>query len=138
MTESSIRNLNTYGLAVSELGLVILAIALWIFHGFDFSELTTTIAIIVPIFASHVALIIGYVIANRGNTLDASKVVSHEFGVLSFAFWIVLVLLIATFMLLKAFNVAFQNFEEFKVLVATAEIILGGFIGKFIEALYKN
>jgi hypothetical protein len=138
MTESSIRNLNTYGLVFSELGIIILAFVLWIFHGFDFSELTTTIAIIFPIFASHVALIIGYVIANRDKTPDVSKLVSREFGVLSVIFWIVLVMLIAMFMLLKAFNVAFQNFEEFKAVVTLAEIILGGSIGKFTKALYET
>jgi hypothetical protein len=138
MTEGSLRKNTSYGLVAAHFLLILLVFLLWAFHGFTFSEMTTTVAVLLPIFATHTTAITKYLVKNRAVVVDTNpKLVTGEFKFMALGIPTVFVLLILSLILLKAFNIAFGTFDEFKISLALCESIFGVYMTLIITALYK-
>lgn len=138
MTEASVRNHLSYLLIVGHFGVLLLVVVLWSLHGFTFPEMTTSIALIAPMFATYTTAIIQYIVKNRNAPKPSSKPVSTGFVFISFllpAVFLAVLLLMVTF---KAFNIAFDGFDQFKIALAICESAFGVYIGKVVSALFKK
>jgi|SRR5665213_162246 len=139
MTEGSLRRITSYGLIAAHFLLIVLVFLLWAFHGFTFSEMTTTVAVLLPIFATHTTAIAKYLVKNRVVVADANaKMITGEFKFLALFPPTVFVLLILVLILLKAFNLAFGTFDEFKISLALCESIFGVYMTLIVTSLYKQ
>jgi hypothetical protein len=139
MTEGSLRRNTSYGLIAAHFSLIVLVFLLWAFHGFTFSEMTTTVAVLLPLFATHTTAIAKYLVKNRVVVVDANaKMITGEFKFLALFLPTAFVLLILVLILLKAFNLAFGTFDEFKILLALCESIFGAYMTLIVTALYKQ
>lgn len=138
MTESKTRTALGLFLVVSHFAVLVLIITLHFFGGFTFDEMTTAVAIITPMFASFTTVIVSQVIAERTQFRAASKQVSMAFVFLSFFFPVLLVAYLVAIILLRAFNVAIENFENFKGLLALGETAFAVYIGQFVKSLFKQ
>lgn len=123
-------------LIVSHLGLISLPIILFFVKGFLFEELTTTLALVIPVFASYTTVIVQYNIKHR-HSRETRRQLSLEFVVIGFAMPTIFVLLLASAMLGKAFNVAFRDFEQFKAIAVTIESLFAVYVGLFISNLFE-
>jgi len=139
MTEGSLRRNVSYGLITAHFFLILLVFLIWAFQGFTFSEMTTTVAVLLPLFATHTAAIAKYLVKNRVAVVDANaKTITAEFRFLALFPPTAFVLLILVLILLKAFNVAFTTFDDFKISLALCESIFGVYVTSIVTALYKQ
>ena len=139
MTETDVRRTVTYILCCSHFTVVVLVTVIWIFRGFTFSEMTTTVSLLVPMFATSTTAAIKYVIANRKKRADTTDTeVSREFTRVSIALPVVFAAGLVALICLKAFNVAFESFDQFKILLALCESCFGIYLALIVAALYKK
>jgi hypothetical protein len=138
MTESKTRTALGLFLVVSHFAVLLLIITLHFFGGCKFDEMTTAIAIITPMLASFTTVIVNQVITERSLVADASENVSTPFVFLSFFFPVLFVGYLVAVILLRAFNLAIENFEHFKGLLALGETAFAVYIGQFIRSLFKQ
>ncbi|SRR6266404_2893941 len=137
MTESKTRTALGLFLVVSHFAVLLLTITLHFYGGFTFDEMTTAVAIITPMFASFTTVVVSHVIAERSEVRASGKV-SGAFAFLSFFFPVLFVGFLVAVILLRAFNLAIENFEHFKVLLALGETAFAVYIGQFIRSLFKQ
>jgi hypothetical protein len=98
--------------------------------------MTTTIAIIVPMFSVYTSAIIKNIIAERTVLNDRSPPVSGQYVLLSWALPSVFVAAIFAVVMLKAFNLGFSSFEEFKGVLMAAEAVFGAYVGLVIGSMF--
>jgi hypothetical protein len=138
MTESKTRTALGLFLVISHFAVLLLIITLHFLGGFKFDEMTTAVAIITPMFASFTTVIVSQVITERSQVAAASENVSAPFVFLSFFFPVLFVGYLVAVILLRAFNLAIENFEHFKGLLALGETAFAVYIGQFIKGLFKQ
>lgn len=135
MTEGRLRN----GLALFVLSthclIPLVAFGLFLVDGFLYEELTTTLGLVVPLFAASVTAITRFIIRNRSSA-DSLVRVNGAFVVLSYGLASFLVLAVVGLMVLKAFNYGLSSFEQFKVLLGISQGVYGVYLGRVITALY--
>jgi hypothetical protein len=138
MTENQNRQYISRGLVVSHLLIILLVMILWGIHGFTFSEMTTTVAIIVPMFATYTTTIIRSIIATRTRAIASSVEVSKDYAFFSLLIPSIFVLCLFAATILKAFNIAFDSFDQFKIVIGLLEGIFGVYTGLFVTALFPK
>lgn len=136
MTENSLKI--TVGLCVvlSYFSLIILVIVLYALGGFLFEEMTTTTALIVPMFGVYTAAIIKYILANRAMSDDKSAIVTKAFLFISFFLPFVFIASLCSIILLKAYNIAFSNFDQFKLTLGVLQTAFGVYMGLLLTTLF--
>jgi|SRR5215471_7438461 len=137
MVEGRIRKGLGLFIIASHFGAIILVIGLFFAHGFLFEEMTTTLALVVPMFASYTTAIVRYIIKHR-HSPESQRTVSMEFAFLAFSLPSIFVLCVFAMIVAKALNLAFQNFDQFKTLLAVLESLFGLYVGYFITELFEQ
>jgi hypothetical protein len=139
VNESAVRRVACYCIVGAQFGLFILVIILWALKGFTFPEMTTTLAIMVPMLAAYTSAVVSYVITNKieDNQLISSQV-TREFALFSMFVPVFFVLVLGGLIVMKAFGSAFQTFEEFKALLAIVEAIFGAYFASVVKSLFKS
>ncbi|MGF7179398.1 hypothetical protein [Tunturiibacter psychrotolerans] len=138
MTEDQNRQYVSRGLVLSHLSIILLVMILWVFHGFTFSEMTTTVALIVPMFATYTATIVRSTIATRTRAIATSSEVSKDYALFSLLIPSVFVVCLFTATILKAVNIGFDTFDQFKIVIGLLEGIFGVYTGLFVTALFPK
>ena len=105
-------------------------------HGFLFEELTTTIALIVPMFSVYTTAVIKSIIANRAKRNDETPLVSGQYIFISWLFPVIFTVYLLSLVVLKAFNLAFSSFEQFKTMLVGSETIFGAYAGLVISSMF--
>ncbi len=110
---------------------------LYFFGGFLFEEMTTTIALIIPMFSIYTTSIIKYIIANKNKIETELKLINKAYAFIAFAIPLIFVLLILSIVFMKVFNIGFSSFEQFKTMLAISETAFGAYIGLVLTSLFE-
>lgn len=138
MTEGNIKKwLGVFLVSVHFL-ILLLVILFWLLGGFLTEEMTTTIAIIAPFFAAYTAAVIRYVISTKYQTASLERPVSGVFVVFAFGIPAMFAIVVAGSVALKAFNLGITSFENFKIMLATAETVFGVYAAQMIFSLFDR
>jgi hypothetical protein len=139
MTEKTLKNLLGILIISTQVLAIALTLILWVFTGFTFDEMTTTIALIIPMLGVYIPPLYKYFYDQRlssqlSNQGDRNLSASYIFTVLLFPSFLIL-LLIASIML-KALNVRFSSFEEFKGMLTIIQFLFGAYAMQLITRLF--
>ena len=140
MNELKLKNRVGLFLIIAQFALVTLVFVLYLFDGYDYPELTDTIALMFPMLSVYTAGIVKFFISNRNNvTTTRAQVgtITSQFVFITWFFSGFFVFLLFAVVILKPFQV-FDNFEQFKGFLATIEGLFGGFTGAVISALLDD
>jgi hypothetical protein len=138
VTEYRLKNTIAIFLIIGHLLSIILVVVLRIADGFLQDEMTTAIALLTPMFAVYTTAVIAHLIDTRHTIADTSPVVTGVFVFLATLLPFLFVLSIICLILLKGFNIAFSNFEEFKTILAIIGTMFALYLGAVIRSLYKS
>ena len=136
MTEIELKNRLGIFLIITHFAVLLLVIVLSFSGGFEFPEMTTSISLITPMFASYSAIIIKYIVRNRKQFPPDSSAVTHSFVFIAFFLPSVFILVLMSVIILKA--VSLVSFEEFKAMIAISETIFGIYIGLVVFPLFEK
>ena len=138
MTESKLKNQIGFLLIIINVLLIILTIVLYLFGGFMFDELTTILAIIVPMFSVYTTAIIKYIVDNKHFYTHADEQVSKQYVIISWFFPIIFGLFMATALILKSFNFGISSFEQLKYMLVASETFFGGHAGLILSSMFES
>jgi hypothetical protein len=138
MTESKVKELLAYFLVIAHFGIIVIVITSWVLRGFTFAEMTTTVALIVPMVATYTTPVIHYAIKNRNVGIGRSRPVTRVFVFISFLVPSIFITSLCAMIALKATNFAFDDFDQFKISLALCESAFGIYIGSIVAALFKR
>jgi hypothetical protein len=138
MTEIELKNRLGLFIVASHFGILILVIMFWLSNAFLTEEMTTTVAIIAPFLTTYATAIVRYIIDSRHDVSPVSKPLTGIFVLVTFAIPGAFVVLIAGAIILKAFNVGLDTFENFKIMLATTETIFGLYVGQLLFSLFER
>ncbi len=99
--------------------------------------MTTTLALIFPIFGLYITAIIKFLITNSAKQSTDSLTVTREFVFISFLIPLLFVLFLTSIIILKTLNTGFSTFEEFKATLSLGETALGVYVGLILSSLYE-
>lgn len=136
MIESKLRIAVGLTVVLSHLALLILIIALYVAGGFLFEEMTTTVALIIPMFGIYATAVIRYIVATKALTSNDNTAVTTSYAFISFLLPILFVILLAGAICMKAFNIAFANFEQFKIMLGVLETAFGAYMGIVLSSMF--
>lgn len=106
--------------------------------GYDFSKLTTTLALIVPMFAGYTSVIVKFIIQNAQQPSNGQVAVSWSMVMLSFFFAVIFVTAIIVVVLLRTWNVAFGDFDQFKWILGAIETAFAIYLSQIISSVYGS
>lgn len=138
MTENSLRERIGVLLILLHFGVLALIFISFLNGGFRFDELTTSIAIIAPMFAGYTTAIVIHFSRNRFKARDTSQEVTSIFAVMSAAFPLAFFAALITCVLLFSTSRVFANFEEFKGTLTLLEAIFAAYVANFVYTLFEK
>src|SRR5262245_38910244 len=127
MKESNLRLAVGLSVLIAHFSTILLVAVLFFAGGFLFEELTTTVAIILPLFSAYTTAFVKYVIATRIATTGAQVIVSGIFATLSIAFPLLMFLSLVIVVFLHAYG-RFESFEQFKITLGLVEVVFGAYL----------
>lgn len=136
MTERTLKYRVGWFLVLVHVAVLLLVLGLYVAGGFDFDQLTTICAIIVPMFAGYTTSITAFIVNDRFVGDDTSRPVSGSFVAMSFAFPALFALVISGAVLLQASALTFKNFEQFKQALILVEGLFAVYAGRFVYAMF--
>lgn len=138
MTESRLRAILGILLIVSQFGVILATVYVYVRGGLKFDEMTTAVALLVPMFAVHTTTVVKFFIAHKHVTNPREVPVTNTFVFLSFFFPVVFVLALLCVIGLKSYGIALASFVEFKAALALVQTCFAVYIGLFISSLYES
>jgi hypothetical protein len=136
MTEMTLRGRIGLLLIFSNILVVITTVVLFFLNGFLFDEMTTTVALIVPMFSVYTTAIIKAIVANRTQVKDESPTVSKQYALISWLFPSIFTAYLIVLVILKAFNIGFASFEQFNAMLVGSEAIFGAYVGLVVGSMF--
>jgi hypothetical protein len=106
--------------------------------GFKFEDLTTTVAIIVPMFAGYSTAVTTFIINDRHNRNTRSPRVSSVYTKMSFAFPLAFTLILASAIFAQSFGLVFKEFEQFKLALVLIEGTFAVYVGRFVYSMFER
>lgn len=139
MTESQLKNYIGIFIMLSHFFIILLLIFLGIRRvgGFSFEEMTTAIALISPMFSLYTTAIIKYVMSNKVYKKLKEKRLSKIYIFISFFLPILFIASLILIIILKAFNIAFSEFEEFKIMLGVNQTAFGAYTALVLSSLFE-
>lgn len=124
----------------SQLLTIFWLLALYLVGGFAFDDLTTSIALLSPLFAGFTTMIVKDAVAEAepGSEPGATRALPWGYAFLTVVFcagFTIYLLLIVT---LKGFNIGFASFDQFKVLLGVSETLFGVYVGSLMPTLFTH
>ena len=123
---------------ISHFLILILILVCKFMGGFSFDELTTTIGLVVPLFATYTSSIIKDIVKNAQVTPSIEKLYSAPFRFITLFLIGLFFAYLVTIVVMKAFNYGFEDFEQFKILLGLSEAIFGAYIAQIIFSMYEH
>lgn len=137
MTEDALRNRVGVFLILSNLAVVFTALCFYFLGGFLFEEITTTIALIVPMFSVYTTAIVRSFVAHRRSTEDTSPKVSGTYVFIAWLFPVVFTAYLVALVVLKSYSIGFATFEQFKALLIASETVFGAYVGLVLSSMFR-
>ncbi|MCP4348644.1 MAG: hypothetical protein GY795_24455 [Desulfobacterales bacterium] len=134
MTEAQLRTRIGLFLIISHFSIILSVVVLQIFGGFLFEEMTTTVALIIPMFSIYTTAIIKNIISNKILTEKRSERVTREYIFITFMIPSVFVLFLVAIIILKSLNTV--SFEQFKIMLTVSETVFGTYVGLVLASFF--
>jgi hypothetical protein len=138
MTEHELKVKLGVTLVASHFGILMLLMVLFAAGGFRFEDFTTTVAIIVPMFAGYSTAVTTFIVNDRHSRNTRSPRVSSVYTMMSFAFPLVFTLILASAILAQSFGVVFRDFEQFKQALVLIEGTFAIYVGRFVYSMFER
>jgi len=138
MNEVSFKNRLGIFLVLAHFGILTLVVVLWLNEYYLKEQMTTAISIIAPFFATYTTAIIKYMISGKNQRGGRGRVLSEGFVFIGFLVPLLFVSFVASAVILKAYNIGLKDFEDFKIMLGTAETIFGVYVGQLIFSLFEQ
>ncbi len=115
-------------------------LALYFIGGFAFNDLTTSIALLMPLFAGFTTMIVKDAIAEAAPEAAAirTRELPWDFGFLTLAFCGSFTAYLFLIVTLKGFSVGFSSFDQFKMLLGASETVFGVYVGYLMPTLFTQ
>jgi|LakMenEpi03Aug12_release.lakeMendotaPanAssembly.Ray.scaffolds.fasta_scaffold331958_2 hypothetical protein len=137
MKESQLKNAIGIFIILSYFLVILLTLVVWLLGGLLFEEMTTTIALIIPMFSLYLTAILKYIIANKMPQTMREKRLSKVYIFISFLIPILFLIVLITIILMKSFNVGFSDFEQFKIMLGVIQTAFGAYMGLILSSLFE-
>jgi len=137
MKKNKLQNILGVYLILSHFGIIVLIFILFLPMN-DFSQLTTTLGLIVPMFSLYTTAIIRFIVKNMENTINSEKSVSKMFTFISFLIPSLFVVYLSSIIVLKTYNFALSDFDDFTIIIGLSESFFGIYVGQIIVNLYEE
>jgi hypothetical protein len=115
-------------------------VAIWTKGGFDFDEFTTTVAIVAPLLASHIAAIVAFAQTGATDSFQQreDRRIPRLNAIIAVTPPIALLALIVFSIYGKGFNLISITFEQFKVLIAVINSMFGVYVSSLVTFYIKR
>lgn len=115
-------------------------IILYFLGGFAFEDLTTAIALLVPLFAGFTTMIVRDAVAQASPEArpEQNRQMPWAFRFLTLTFTAGFSVYLFVIVTLKGFNLGFRTFEEFKILLGVSETVFGVYVGILLPTLFTH
>lgn len=138
MTELKLKNQVGILIILANLAIIILVLVLFVMGGFLFDEMTTIIALTVPMFSVYTTAILKNIVSTRTEiAVDDGPTVTTQYTFVSWLIPSAFCVYLGTIILLKALNVGFSSFEQFKVMLVASETIFGAYVGIVLSSMFE-
>lgn len=137
MRETTVRAWCGLGMVFAHVAVSVVLFLFYLRGGFSFSELTTSLGILSPMFMAYTGIIVPYFARNRYlRSAPSGRSLNVPFVILTFTIPALFLagLLGATY--LKAYNLAFSTFEEYKATLLVVESVIGVYLGPLVRPLF--
>ena len=135
MTEVQLKSRVGLFLIISHFSIILFIVILYLFNGFLFEEMTTAIALIIPMFSIYTTAIIKHIIANRTQRQAWSKTGTGEYTFIVFFIPSLFVFFLVVIVFLNVFNVV--AFEQFKIMLGMSETAFGTYVGLILSSMFE-
>ncbi len=135
MTESQLKSRIGIFLIISHFSIIILVIILYLLGGFLFDEMTTTVALIIPMFSVYTTAIVKHIIANKNQGRSWSKSTTSEYTFIVFLIPSLFISFLVAINFIKVFNLV--TFEQFKIMLAIGETVFGAYVGLVLSSMFE-
>lgn len=137
MTDSKLKIAVGLFVVLSHLTLLLLIVVLFVAGGFLFEEMTTTVALVIPMFSIYTTAIINYIISSKRVLSSTDELVTKQYVFVSFLLPVLFVFLVGAAICMKAFNITFANFEQFKIMLGVLEVAFGTYMGIVLSSMFE-
>ena len=138
MTERQLKYKVGMALVLSHVAIILVIISFRFANGFNTDEFTTLLALVTPMFSGYTASIIAFVVTDRHVAADTSQPVTSVFVALTLLLPLLLAGLTIVAIAVKAYNLVFTDFEDFKRFLIALESIFAVYVGMLIYALFPR
>jgi len=133
------RRLQTHvGLLVLAFHFLAISLSVWLYMSglFLFSEMTTIVALVTPLFATYSAAILRHFVEHQ-YSMASGRRVSGTYALLSYSLPTLLGAITVGAIALKALTGSFASFEEFKNILGIVEGCFGIYAGVLLKDLFR-
>jgi hypothetical protein len=126
------------GVVVCHLLLFFLLFFFYVRGGFLSGEMMTSLGLMAPMFASFVAIVVDEL---TDSSPVASASVAKMRGAFVFMSWLFLLAyagFMVTIIVLKAYNIGIDSFDDFKLMIAAGETFCGVYLARFVKTLFQK
>jgi hypothetical protein len=138
MTDLQLRNWVGLFLVIAQFSLIAMVLILWASTRFLFEEMTTTIALLTPMFAIYTTSVVKHLISHRNQTGRPGHRVSPAFSFISFFFPCAFVAGLAAMIWLKSRGSVFASMEQFKTALGIVQTSFAVYLGLLINSLFDS
>ena len=135
MTEQQLKRLIGLFIVISHFSVVIFVIGLYFARAFLFEEMTTIVALILPMFSVYTTAIIKYVIATKTMQRRGAKL-NSEYIFITFLIPALFVASLFGIIFAKSLNYGFSSFDQFKNLLGLIQVIFGAYMGLILSTMF--
>jgi len=136
MTETRLKKQAGLFILLAHVLSVLLVVALFFLGGFTFEQMTTSVAIITPMFAGVTTQIVGWFTEHQYVADDLSRPVTPEYRLLTYAWPAILGVLIWCATLAQAASLVFDDFEQYKLALVFFEGLFAAYAARFMKSLF--
>lgn len=136
MTDIQLRNWVGLFLVVAQFCLIGLVLVLWAYHRFLFEEMTTTVALLTPMFAIYTTSVVKHLVSHRSETGKSGAQLSPAFSFISFFFPGAFVAGLAAMIWFKSTGSGFASMEQFKTALGIVQTSFAVYLGLLINSLF--
>lgn len=138
MTESRLRSLVGVFWIIAQIAVMAFAVVRYVQGYLLYDDLTTAVALILPMFAVHAAAIAKYFSAHRTPVRRRTPEVTGTFAFLALLIPALFAIAISSILYVKSRGMAFGASEQFKYSLGLVESVFAIFLGTFLGSLFDE
>jgi predicted tellurium resistance membrane protein TerC len=138
MREKQLRVIIGIGLVAGHLITILTILGLYTLGGFAFDEMTTAVGLVSPMFVAYTSVIASYFARHRFRSASLGKIIEPAFVAMTMAAPALFIFVVLGATMMKAFNIAFASFDEYKTTILGIETVFGVYLGRFMPILFES